>query len=149
MATTTEQFKNKKAFFDYEILDSVEAGIVLLGEEVKSIRTGGLNFAGSYILFKGNVPYLVGVHISHYRFSGNKEYNPTRDRILLVKKNELEKLKANLHNKGVTLVPLSGYFKHHLFKISIGLARGKKNYDKRESIKQRDLDREMKKNKKY
>lgn len=144
-----EPARNKKAYFDYEILDSLEVGIMLLGEEVKSIRNGGLNFTGSYILSKGNALYLVGTNIARYKSSSNPDYDAVRDRKLLLKKQELEKIRTSLSTKGTTLVPLEGYFHHGLFKLKVGLARGKKKYDKREAIKEREITRELRKRKIY
>lgn len=140
-----ESVRNKKAYFDYEILDSYEAGVILLGEEVKSIRQGGMNFTGGYILFKGDIPYIIGINIHRYKHSSNPHYNPTRDRKLLLKQQEIDQMRNALQAKGVTLLPLEGYFKHNLFKIRIGLGKGKKKFDKREAIKKREEERENRK----
>lgn len=135
--------KNKKAYYDYTILDSWEAGIILQGEEVKAIRTRGLDLSGSYILFRKEQPYLVGATIPRYSHSSNPQYNSKRDRSLLLKQQEIVRIHHVMQSKGVTLVPLEGYFKHNIFKMKIGAGKGKRKYDKRETIKKRETEREV------
>jgi SsrA-binding protein len=135
--------KNKKAFFEYTILDSWEAGVVLLGEEVKAIRTRGMDMSGSYISPRGNTFYWVGANIARYAHSSNPNYNPKRERKLLLRRQEVERIFKALQTKGVTLIPLEGYFSHQRFKLKIGLGKGKRQFDKRETIKKRETDREI------
>jgi SsrA-binding protein len=136
--------KNKKAFFEYTILDSWEAGVVLLGDEVKAIRRNRLDITGSYISPRGNNLYWVSANIAKYAHSSNPHYNPKRERKLLLRQQELERVLKALQSKGVTLIPLEGYFSHNMFKLKIGLGKGKRQFDKRETIKTRELEREIK-----
>lgn len=133
---------NRKARFDYEILDTFEAGIALTGEEIKAIRDGQMTLTGSYVVAKRSGLVLFAATIHRYKHSSTKEYDPKRDRALLLHAREIAKIKAALQTKGLAIVPLEGYFSHNLFKIKIGIGRGKKEYDKRETIKRRELDRE-------
>ena len=136
---------NKKARFDYQILETFEAGLVLSGQEVKSTKSGHLNLKGAYVTFHGGNPYLLNAHISKYPNAGPlPDYDPTQNRRLLLKKREISYLQGKLGEKGLTIVPLSVYTSRHLIKVSIGLAKGKQLHDKRESIKKRELDREVK-----
>lgn len=131
---------NKKAYHDYEILDKYEAGIVLLGMEIKAIRQGKVNLKGSYgkILGGPNLElFLVGVHI------GVQEGDPIKTRKLLMHRREIGSLIGKLEQKKLTLVPLKIYLKNNQAKIELGLAKGKKLYDKREAIKKRDLEKEL------
>lgn len=135
--------KNKKAYFDYEILETLEAGLVLTGNETKSIRTGHANMKGSFVAFHKDEAYLTNMHISKYKYSGSlPNYVPDRSRKLLLKAKEISYLRWKSQEKGLTIVPLSLYTKGRRIKVEIGVARGKKKYDKRESLKRRDLDRE-------
>jgi SsrA-binding protein len=134
---------NKKAFHDYHILEKYEAGIVLSGQEVKSVKNRQINLKGSYIVNKGDELWLINCHISPYKMALLKDYKPTRDRKLLLNKKEISSLISKLQSKGLTVLPLSVYTKGSLVKIEIGVAKGKKEYDKREIIKKRDSDRQI------
>lgn len=136
--------KNKKIFHDYEILEKYEAGIELLGHEVKAVKAGQIKIDGAYILFKNNEGYLVGAHIAPWRFRApDLSYDPYRRRRLLLKRKEIDYLNGKSTVQGLTIKPISVYTtKQGLIKLEIGIARGKKQFDKRETIKQRDLDRE-------
>lgn len=133
---------NKKARFDYEIYDKFEAGIVLTGTEIKSIRNGSCNLKDSYILIKNNEAYILNMHISAYDKGSIFNKDETRTRKLLLHKNEILKLKDKISIKGFTIVPLKLYFNRGLAKLEIGVAKGKHTYDKKESIKERDIKRE-------
>ncbi|NLB34545.1 MAG: SsrA-binding protein SmpB [Elusimicrobia bacterium] len=135
--------KNRRAWFDYEILEEFEAGIVLYGSEVKSIRDGRVQLSGSYAKIQDGELYLINAHISPYEKSRSESYNPLRDRKLLVKKIELNKLMKKTEIRGLTLVPTRMYFKGGWAKVAVGLARGKKKADKRSSLKEQDARREM------
>ena len=139
---------NKKARHEYEIINTIEAGLVLLGTEVKALREGRANLADAYARFRRGELWLVGSHISPYSKSAAESHDPTRDRKLLLSKQELRKLFRQVEEKGVTLVPLKLYFKNHLAKVEIALARGKRKYDKRAAIAEKDLKREMDRQKK-
>jgi SsrA-binding protein len=139
---------NKQANFDYEILDKYEAGIVLLGHEVKAVRAGNVNLKGAYISFlprKNGLPQpiLNKAHISLYKYASNVgDYDPTRPRELLLTTKEIKYLMGKVKELGLTLVPLRIYTKSRFLKLEFGIGRGKKKYDKREDIKKKDLDRE-------
>ena len=133
---------NRKAFFNYEILDRAEAGVILLGTEIKSIREGGLNFKDAYVDHRGGELFLVGCHVSPYSHGNLMNHPDERDRKLLLHKREILKIGGKAAEKGFTIVPLKAYFKKGRVKVEIGLARGKKAHDKRESIKRKELDRE-------
>jgi len=133
---------NRKAFFNYEILERAEAGVSLRGTEVKSIREGGLNFRDSYVEFRGGELFLVGCRVGPYSHGNLLNHPEERDRKLLLHKREILKLGGKATEKGLTLVPLRSYFKNGRIKIEIGLARGKKAHDKRETIKRKDIERE-------
>lgn len=136
--------ENRKARFTYEILETIEAGVEFLGTEVKSARKGQMALDGSYAIIRGGEIYLIGAFIPPYQEKNVEEsYDPRRTRKLLVTKKEIKKLERDVHEKGLTLVPLSLYTKNSRIKISIGLGKGKKKFDKRESIKKRDTDREI------
>ena len=139
------EIKNKKAYFDYEILEEIETGIVLKGIEIKSIREGKANLRDSYAIIRNNEVYILNMHISPYEQGNIFNHEETRTRKLLLHKKEILKLRDSLELKGLTLVPLKLYFKGNHAKILLGLARGKKLYDKRESIKKRDNLIEIKK----
>ena len=135
---------NKKAKFDYEILDTLEAGLVLTGQKVKSIRTGHINLKSGFISIYGDNAYLTNVHISKYKYAGQlKDYEPERSRKLLLKAKELAYLRGKSQEKGLTIVPLSVYTKGPHIKVEIGIGRGKKKYDKRRTIKDRETKREV------
>lgn len=138
-----EILKNKKARFEYEILDTYEAGIVLKGTEVKSIRQKKVNIQESYArIHKGEV-YLVGMNISLYEKANFFNHEPLRERKLLLHKYEIKKLIGKLNERGYTLVPLKMYIKNGKVKLELGLARGKNTHDKRRTIQDRDMKRDM------
>ena len=136
---------NRKARYDYEILDKYEAGIVLTGTEIKSIRKGNANLKDSYAVIKNGEIFLLNMHISEYKEGNIFNHDENRTRKLLLNKSEIKKINDKVSIKGLTIVPLSLYFKNGKAKIELAVARGKHTYDKKETIKQRDLDREMKK----
>ena len=140
---------NRKARYDYIIEEEYEAGIVLTGTEIKSIRLGKANIKDSYAIIKNEEIFLLNTHISAYEKGNIFNHNETRTRKLLLHKKEIKKLSNKIELSGYTLIPLKIYFKNGKAKVLIGLAKGKKNYDKRESIKERDIEREMRKNFKY
>lgn len=135
---------NKKAHFDYEILETYEAGLTLLGFEVKAIRKGFASVAGSFAVIRGGEAYLLNANIPPYQ-PGNtpKDYDPTRTRKLLLTKDEIKELVGKTEKTGLTLVPLKLYNKHGKIKLELGLARHKKARDKRETIRKRETEREM------
>ena len=132
---------NRKARYDYEIEETYEAGIVLTGTEIKSIRSGKANIKDSYAIIKNEEIFLLNTHISLYDEGNRFNHDERRERKLLLKKNEILKLAHEVETKKLTLVPLKIYFVRNKAKISLGLCQGKKLYDKRESIKERDLKR--------
>lgn len=135
---------NKKARHDYEILETVEAGLALLGHEVKSVRDGGMSLQGAYVSLRGGAVWLIGAHIPKYKPAGPLEgHDPDRTRQLLLHKREIGRLMGKLQQKGLTLVPISVYTCGSKIKVEVGLARGKKQFEKREQIKKRDLDRDV------
>jgi SsrA-binding protein len=134
--------KNRKAFFRYQVTDRAEAGIALVGTEVKSIREGGLSFSDSFVEFRDGELYLVGCHIAPYTHGNQMNHVPDRDRKLLLHKREILKLGGRATGKGLTLVPLRAYLKRGRVKLEIGLGRGKRAHDKREAIKRRDIERD-------
>jgi SsrA-binding protein len=135
--------KNKRAYFDYEILEKYEAGIELLGFEVKSIKTGHISLKGSFVIIKDSEAFLLNVYIPPYQAKNTpKSYDPSRTRKLLLKKSEIKSLIGKQKQKGLTLVPLKAYNKRGKIKIEIGLAKSKKKFDKREKIKRREFERE-------
>jgi len=133
---------NRKALFNFEILERAEAGVSLVGTEVKSIRDGGLNFRDSYVDYRNGELFLVGALIGPYRHGNIQNHPEDRVRKLLLHKREILKLGGKVTERGLTLVPLRAYFKNGRVKLEIGLARGKKTHDKRETIKRRDIDRD-------
>ncbi|MCB0338526.1 MAG: SsrA-binding protein SmpB [Bdellovibrionales bacterium] len=135
--------ENRKARFNYHILDTFEAGLVLQGWEVKSIRAGQANLSEGYIGPNHGELWLLGAHISPYKFTRQTELNPLRPRKLLLHKKEIDKLSGRVREKGLTIVPLKLYLKNGLIKIEIGLAKGKLAPDKRDTIKERDAKREL------
>ncbi|PJC36997.1 SsrA-binding protein [Candidatus Peregrinibacteria bacterium CG_4_9_14_0_2_um_filter_53_11] len=135
--------KNKKAYFDYEILEKFEAGIILTGPEVKSIRKGLVQLKGSYVQVFNGRAYIEKMHISYYPQSNNPDYDPLRSRELLLHKKELELLAARSAEKGLTLVPLEILLKKHLIKVILGVCRGKKQHDKRSVLKDRAVERDI------
>ena len=139
--------KNPKARHDYEILETMEAGMVLTGSEVKSLRGGSASMRESFAIIRDGEPLLIGMHIGPYAQAGYAGHEPTRTRKLLLHKDEIQRLVGKTAERGLTLVPLKVYFSHGLAKIEIGLAKGKKTYDRRESLKEKDaqmqIDRAM------
>ncbi|MET0555166.1 MAG: SsrA-binding protein SmpB [Vicinamibacteria bacterium] len=133
---------NRKALFNYEILERVEAGISLRGSEVKSVRANGLAFRDSFVEYRGGEMYLVGCHIGPYSHGNIQNHSEGRERKLLLHKREIVKLGSKVTERGLTIVPLSAYFKEGRIKVEIGLARGKQSHDKRESIKRKDIERD-------
>ena len=128
---------NRKAHFDYFIEEEIEAGIVLTGTEIKSIRNGNCNIKDCYGIVKNGEIYLLNMYIGEYKEGNLFNHQETRSRKLLLHKKEIKKISQQIELNGLTLVPLKGYFKDNHFKILLGVCRGKKNYDKRETIKNR------------
>ena len=134
--------ENRKARHDYEVLQTLEAGVALLGTEVKSIREGSANLRDSYARVQDGEVWLLNVHISPYSHRGSAEHQDTRPRKLLLHRHEIRKLVGQTAEKGLTLVPLELYFKTGRVKVLLALARGKKSHDKRETIRRREVERE-------
>lgn len=138
--------KNKRAYFDYDILNKYEAGLVLMGHEVKSAKAGHISLKGSYVVVKTDKSpevYLINAYIALYKYTDQKiSYDPLRSRKLLLKKKEINYLLGKQNEKSLTLIPLKLYTKHNLIKLSFAIGVGKKKVDKREVVKKRDLDRE-------
>ena len=139
----TVEINNRKARFNYYIDKTYECGIVLKGTEIKSIREGSANFNDAYVTIKGNELYLVNMFIAKYKNGTIYNHEETRDRKLLMHKSEIRKLGEALREKGISIVPTRAYFKGGKVKIEIALVRGKKLYDKRKTIKERDLERSL------
>lgn len=140
---------NRQANFNYFVEDTYEAGIVLTGTEIKSIRAGKCHIKDSYAIIKNQEAYILNAHISHYEQGNIFNHEETRTRKLLLNKKEILKLNDKINIEGYTLIPLKIYFVKGRAKVLIGVCKGKKNFDKRESIKEKDLEREMQKNAKY
>ncbi len=137
--------KNKKAYFSYEILEKFEAGVVLTGQEVKSIKSRRINLAGSYVVFKNEEAYLINAAVPPYQPKNvSQEYNPTQPRKLLLKKSEIKYLIGKSEQKGLTLVPLRVYTKKGKIKLEFAIGRGRKKADKKELIKKRETEKEIK-----
>jgi SsrA-binding protein len=134
--------ENRKAYHDYHLVETFEAGIVLLGTEVKAIREGRVNLRDSFAQVESGEVYLYNVNISSYSHRGYADHEPMRRRKLLLHREEIRKLIGKTVEKGMTLVPIRMYFKDGRVKVAVSLARGKKAYDKRETIKRREVDRE-------
>ncbi len=134
---------NRKARHEYEVLETLEAGLVLTGTEVKSLRGRNANLLDAYALLKGGEVWLLGMHISPYSHGNISNHDPIRTRKLLLQKRQILKLKGRVAEKGLALIPLSVYFKGPFAKVELAIARGKKQYDKRETIKRRDAQREV------
>jgi SsrA-binding protein len=145
--------KNKKAYHDYFIEDTVEAGLVLLGTEVKSLRDGRADLRDSYVAIREDEAYMLNCHISPYSHGNIENHEPTRTRKLLLSRREIDRLSARAAQKGYSLVPLRLYFKGPYAKVEVGLARGKRLFEKRETIKERearkDIERALKTAKRY
>jgi len=139
------ELKNRQAYYEFFIDDKYEAGISLLGTEVKSLRAGKASFADAYCLFSDGELWLKSMHIAEYTHGNANNHDPLRDRKLLLTKRELKKWEGKIKEKGYTIIPLRLFMNDKNFiKVEIGLAKGKKLHDKRDSIKQKDTDREMK-----
>lgn len=135
--------ENRKARFDYEILQTFEAGLVLMGSEVKSLRARQLQLKDSYVSFRGNEAFLQNAHIAEYKASSYNNHAPERLRKLLMNRRELDRINGSMREKGFSCVPLRVYFKNGRAKVELALVRGKKAHDKRESIKKRDVSRQL------
>jgi len=133
---------NRKAFFQYHVLERIETGIALVGTEVKSLREGGLSFSDSYVEYRDGQLFLVGCRIAPYSHGNLMNHAPDRERKLLLHKREILKLGGKVTGKGLTLVPLRAYLRRGRVKLEIGLGRGKRAHDKRETLKRRDIERE-------
>lgn len=140
---------NRKARFDYECLENYEAGIVLTGSEVKSLRARNANLRDSFCIIKNGEAFIVNMHISHYSPATIFNHEPTRTRKLLLKKNEIKRLIGKTKERGLVLIPLRVYFKNRYAKVEIALAKGRKKYEKKELIKERDIKRELRRDFKY
>jgi SsrA-binding protein len=135
--------KNKKAYFDYEIVDEYKAGIMLTGPEIKSVRNGNVNLKGGYISIQNGEAFLKGANISRYKYDSNPDYDPFRVRKLLLKEQEIYRISNNLNTQGITVIPLAIGLDGKYAKLQIGVARGKKKHDKRASIKDREAKRQV------
>lgn len=138
------EIKNKKAYFDYSIEKEIEAGIELKGTEIKSIRKNSCDLKDSFVVIKNNEAYVLNMYIARYEQANQFNHDERRTRKLLLHKNEIQKLKEAREQEGITIIPLKMYLKNNYVKVLIGIGKGKKLYDKRESIKKRDLEREQK-----
>jgi SsrA-binding protein len=134
---------NKKAYHNYSIEDSFEAGIVLTGAEVKSIKSGRCNLSDAYVKFMGDELWLVNADIAKYTHDGSEDYDSRRSRKLLLKRREIDKLKSNVKQSRLTLIPLSIYTTRNLIKVQVGLGKGKRQYQKKDVEKERDVKRQM------
>ena len=143
------EIKNRKARFNYQILEVIEAGIALTGTEIKSLKQGKANIKDAYATYKNGEIFLINMHISSYDNGNRFNHDETRTRKLLLHKGEILKLRDKINIQGLTLVPLEVYLKHGLAKLSLGVAKGKKVYDKREDIKKRDIERSIRAKLKY
>lgn len=143
MTETKVLATNRKAYHDYHIEETYEAGIALTGTEIKSVRAGSVNLRDSYAQVKNGELWLLNTHIAPYEPASRQNVDPYRDRKLLMHRHEIMRLQGRVQEKGYTLVPLRMYLKKNRVKVEIGLARGKRQYDKRQAISQRDAAREM------
>lgn len=139
------EIQNRKAKHDYEVLETIEAGLVLKGTEIKSLRQGKANLKDSYALLKKGEIFILGMHISPYDHGNNFNHDETRTRKCLLHKKEINKIADKINMDGYTLVPLKIYFVKNRAKVLLGIAKGRKNYDKRELLKKRDMEKEMRK----
>ncbi|MCJ7483135.1 MAG: SsrA-binding protein SmpB [Thermodesulfovibrionales bacterium] len=137
--------QNRKAYHDYHIEETVESGIALLGTEVKSLREGRAHLKDSYVILKSGEAFLLNCHISPYSHGNIMNHEPLRTRKLLMHRKEIDRLRGKVEGKGYTLIPLKLYFKDSFVKVEIGLARGKKLFEKRDTIKEREAKREIEK----
>ena len=136
------EIKNKKAYFDHTTLEEIEAGISLVGTEIKSVRKGSVDLKDSFITIKNNEAFILNMYIAKYEEGNIFNHDERRTRKLLLHKKEIKKLKEKVSTEGLTLIPLKLYFKKNYVKVLVGLCKGKKLYDKRASLKERDLKRE-------
>ena len=139
------EIKNRKALYDYSITDTYEAGLVLTGTEIKSIREGKANLKDSYAIVRNGEVYILNMHISHYENGNIFNHDETRTRKLLLHKNEILKIRDKISIKGYTLIPIKLYFSKNKAKILLGIGKGKKVYDKREALKEKDINRQIRK----
>ncbi len=140
-----EAIKNKRAYFDYEFLEKFEAGMVLLGHEVKSIKSNKMSLAGAYVVSRGNEVYLINANIAPYQPKNtSKDYEPTRPRKLLLRKAEIQYLIGKSKERGLTLIPSRVYTKKGKIKLEFAIARGRKKFDKKELIKKRETEKDIK-----
>lgn len=137
------EIRNRQAYYNYEILATYEAGIVLKGTEIKSIREGAVNLKDSYAIIRNNELFIINMHISRYKLGNVFNHDELRTRKLLMHKKETKKINDLIKQAGYTLIPLKLYLKKNRVKVLLGLAKGKKDYDKRQTIKERDLKREV------
>lgn len=137
------EIKNKKAYFNYFIIEEIECGIALVGTEIKSIKSGKCNITDSYVRIKNNEAYIINMFIDKYENGSIFNHEETRERKLLLHKKEIKKLLEKVGKEGITLIPLKVYIKNGIAKVLIGVAKGKKLYDKRETIKKRDIERDI------
>lgn len=135
--------RNRKAFHDYTITETLEAGLALHGSEIKSIRAGRVNLRDSFVAFRDGEAWLIGTHVAGYDEASYLDHDPLRDRKLLLHRKEIQRLRAQVEQRGFTVVPTRMYLKSNRAKVEIGLAKGKHTYDKRESLRDRDAEREM------
>ena len=143
MSTDSLVARNRKAFHEYDILEKFEAGLVLFGPEVKSIREGRINLKDGYAALHGGELYLHNVHISPYAAANRHNVEPTRSRKVLLHKSQLRRLIGKAAEKGLTIVPLDVHFSRGYAKVTLGLGRGKKQHDKRDAIRRREMDRDL------
>jgi len=134
---------NRKAYYDYHVLESLEAGIALTGTEIKSVRAGAVNLREAYAQVVEGEVWLLNTHIARYEAGNRNNHEPTRPRRLLLHRRQIHELQRQIQEKGVTLIPLKLYLKDQLAKVELGLVRGKKQYDKRESIARREAERDI------
>ncbi len=139
------EIKNKKSYFDYYIESEVEAGIELLGTEIKSVRNGSVQLKDSYVIIRNNEAFVINMHIAKYEEGNRFNHEEVRTRKLLLHKKEIKKINELIKKEGYSVVPLKLYLKHGLAKLLIGIAKGKKNYDKRAVLKKKDEEREKRK----
>ena len=138
--------RNKKAFHDYLVLQRIEAGVSLVGTEVKSVKSGNINLRDGYCFIRNREVFLRNVHIGKYPFANRMDHEPLRERKLLLHRGEIRKLQTKIREKGFTLIPLQVYLKSGRIKIEIGLVRGKRQYEKKEDIRKRDMSRDLREN---
>lgn len=136
---------NRKAYYDYFVIDEYQSGLVLVGSEVKSLRKGDVNISDSYLIFKDNELYVKNMRISTYKEATFNNHDEMRDKKVLLNKKEISKISKSISEKGITIIPLELLIVNNRFKLKIGICRGKKNWNKKEDIKRKDIERETKK----